>query len=256
MSWRRSAAIAEHEMRLTAREPGIFIQLILMPLLMIAFLKPAFAPALQKITGHPVNGADQAVPGMVTMFSFFTAGFVAFAIFREHGWNTWNRLRASQARSLEIMTGKVTPSVLLTLVQQFILFAIGVGVFGLSIRGSSAGLVLVSIALTFTLVSLGLLLAAVLRSSQQVNTISGVLTFALAGVGGAFSPLGVLPGWAQAIAPLTPTYWAMEGYQNVILHGHGVVSTLRPSLALLGFTAAFTAIASWRLRFDEAKHWN
>ncbi|MHB2024787.1 MAG: ABC transporter permease, partial [Mycobacteriales bacterium] len=143
MSWRRSRAIAGHELRLAASEPGVFVTLLAMPVLMIAFLKPAFAPALEHLLGHPVNGADQAVPGMVTMFSFFTAGFVGFAIFREHGWHTWDRLRASQARSLEIIVGKVTPAVLISLLLQTVLFSVVVAVFGLTVPGSLAGIAVI-----------------------------------------------------------------------------------------------------------------
>jgi ABC-2 type transport system permease protein len=256
MSWRRSGAIAGHELRLAAREPGVLLTLLVMPVLMIAFLKPAFAPALAHLVGHPVNGADQAVPGMVAMFSFFSAGFVGFAIFREHGWHTWDRLRASQARPLEIIAGKVTPPVLITLLLDGVLFAIGRAVFGLQVTGSVAGLALISVALTVAFVAIGVLLAAWLKTTQQLQAVQNVLAFVLAGLGGAFSPLGVLPGWARAASPVTPTYWAMEGYQNVILRPGGLLTTIRPTLVLLGFAAAATVAACFRLRFDESKRFN
>ncbi|MHB8452532.1 MAG: ABC transporter permease [Mycobacteriales bacterium] len=256
MWWRRSAVIAGHELRLLRREVGLTVQLVFTPIVMIAFLKPAFAPALVAAGARSANGSEQAVPGMVVMFSFFSAGVVGFAFFREHGWHTWDRLRASQARTLEIIAGKVAPAVLLTLCQQAVLFLAGVLLFGLAIRGSLVALAAVSAALTLTFVAVGVALAAWLKSAQQLNAVSGVAAMVLTGLGGAFAPLSVLPGWARAVAPVTPTYWAMQGYRTVILSGGGTLSTLRPVAVLLLFTAAITAFASGRFRVDEAKRFN
>lgn len=256
MSPRRSWAVAVHELRLMAREPGSYLTLVAMPILMIAFLKPAFAPALAHLVGRKLNGSQQAVPGMVTMFSFFSAGLVSFSIFREHGWHTWDRLRSSQARPLEILAGKVVPAVLTSLALQAVLFGAGVVVFGLTVPGSLAGLTAICVAMTLAFVSFGLLVAAYLNTAQQLQAVQNVSGFVFAGLGGAFSPLGVLPGWAQAVAPVTPTYWAMEGYKDVILAPGGVVTTLRPAAVLLGFAAAATLLAARRMKFDEAKRFN
>lgn len=256
MSWRRSGAIAGHELRQMARESGSYLTLVVMPILMIAFLKPAFAPALTHLFGRRLNGSQQAVPGMVTMFSFFAATLVSVAIFREHGWHTWDRLRSSQARSLDILAGKVAPAVLTSLALQAILFGTGVVVFGLSVPGSLVGLAFICVLMTLAFVSLGLTLAAYLKSTQQLQAVQNVLAFVLAGLGGAFSPLGVLPRWARAVSPVTPTYWAMEGFHNVILAPGGLITTLRPALVLLAFAGAATLVAARRMRFDEAKRLN
>lgn len=256
MSPRSTAVVARHELRLFRCEPGQIAQMLVAPVVMIAFLTPAFEPAMRAAGHTSATGAEHAVPGMVTMFSFFAAGLVGFAFFREHGWGTWNRLRASQARPFEIAAGKATPPVLLVLTQQAALFVLGVTVFGLHIRGAVAGVVLVSVALTLCLTVLGVLFAAVLRSSQQLNTVSNLTVMVLAGLGGAFTPISVLPGWAQALAPLTPTFWAMEGYRTVILDGAGVAAVALPCGVLLAFAAGFTAVAVRRFSFDETKHVN
>jgi ABC-2 type transport system permease protein len=253
---RRSLVIARHELRMTRRDLSGWIQMLIMPLAMIAFLTPAFAPVLEAEGHAGASGAEHAVPGMIVMFSFFVAGMVGFSFFREHGWATWDRLRTSQATSIEILVGKVIPAFGMTLVQQLVLFALGVAVFGLTVTGAVPALVLLSVSLAACLVSLGVLLAAIFRSSQQLNAVVGVLTMVMAGLGGAFAPLSVLPGWAQAIAPGVPTYWAMLGFRTVILDGGGIAAAAIPSLALLAFAGVFAAIATRRFRFDEAKRVN
>jgi ABC-2 type transport system permease protein len=248
-----SVVLARHELRLFRREPGMLLQMVFMPIVMIAFLKPAFGPALAQAGYEGATGAEQAVPGMIVMFSFFGAGMVGFAFFREHGWGTWDRLRASQARSFEIVVGKAVPTFLLVTGQQLILFVVGVWLFDLHIRGSLLGLGLVSIALALCLLAFGVVFAAFLRSSQALNAVNSLTVMTLAGLGGAFTPIDALPGWAQMIAPATPTYWAMVGYRAVVLDAGGVGATLRPVAVLMLFAAALTGLAVHRFSFDEAK---
>lgn len=248
-----SVILARHELRLFRREPGMLLQMLFMPIVMIAFLKPAFGPALAQAGYEGASGAEQAVPGMIVMFSFFGAGTVGFAFFREHGWGTWDRLRASQARPSEIIIGKAVPIFLLVTVQQAVLFGVGVWLFGLRIRGTVLGLVAVSAALAVCLIAFGVLFAAYLRSSQALNTVNSLTVMTLAGLGGAFTPVDVLPGWAQMLAPATPTYWAMEGYRAVILEAGGLSAVVQPVVVLLLFTVVLTALAIRRFSFDETK---
>lgn len=245
--------LARHELRLYRREPGMLIQMVFMPIVMIAFLKPAFGPALTEAGYAGATGAEQAVPGMIVMFSFFGAGMIGFGFFREHGWGTWDRLRASQARSFEIVVGKAVPTFLLVVGQQLVLFLAGIWLFGLRIRGSVFGLVLVSVALALCLLAFGVVFAAFLRSTQSLNAVNSITVMTLAGLGGAFTPIDALPQWAQTIAPVTPTYWAMVGYRAVVLDAGGVTATLVPTAVLLTFAAVLTAVAVRRFSFDETK---
>jgi ABC-2 type transport system permease protein len=57
----------------------------------------------------------------------------------------------------------------------------------------------------------------------------------------------------RAVAPVTPQYWAMRGYNAMVLDGHGFGAAVRPTLMLLGYAAVFAAIALRRFRFDDAK---
>ena len=83
--------------------------LVVFPLLLIAFLKPMFALALTT-HGYPeANGAEQVVPGEAVINGFYIVGMTSFAFFVEHGWNTWDRLRASDTTSSEIIIGKAVP---------------------------------------------------------------------------------------------------------------------------------------------------
>lgn len=252
-SLRRVAVIVTHQLRLVRRDPVPVMVLVVFPVITMAFLKPAFRPALVA-SGHPhANGAEQVVPGQAVMAAFFLVALITFGFFAEHGWATWDRLRASRATSLEIVAGKAVPHVAMGVVQFAVVLGAGVLLFGLHIRGDVVALVPLVVAFSLCLVMLGVAVTALCRTAQQANSFAYLGMVLFGAIGGAFVPFNVLPGWAQTIAPLTPTYWAMRGLRSVILDGRGMGGIALPTGVLLGMTAVFAVVALGRLRFDEAK---
>jgi ABC-2 type transport system permease protein len=253
ISARRVGVIVGHELRLARRDPLPIMVLIVFPLITIAFLKPALRPALVQ-SGYPhANGAEQVVPGQAAMSAFFVVSLITFAFFGEHAWATWDRLRASPATSLEIVAGKTLPRVAIGIAQFVVILGAGVAIFGLHIRGAALALVPVVIAFPICLVLLGVAVTALCSTAQQANSF-GYLGMVLFGaIGGAFVPFSVLPHWAQTIAPVTPTYWAMRGLRSVILDGRGIGGVVRPTAMLLAMAAVFAVVAVRRLRFEESK---
>ena len=250
MSWSRSAAVTRHEFRLLRADAGGLISLVLMPLIMIAFLKPLARLALTD-SNPQANGSEFTVPAMATMFAFFLVAMIGFSFLNERQLGTWERLRASQASSADILMGKVIPSFTLAVVQQTVLFAFGMSVFGLRPKGPVVALAGVVLALCVCLTALGVLIAALFKTNQQLNAFANIATMVLAGVSGAFVPLELLPSWARAVAPISPQYWALRGYRSVILDGEGLGAVALPIGVLLAISAGAALLALTRLRFDE-----
>ncbi|MGQ0825912.1 MAG: ABC transporter permease [Actinomycetota bacterium] len=253
MRFRRSLAIARHDALVLRGDPFPIVVLLLIPLAVMAFLKPASRLVLtaQGIPG--TNGAEHAVPGMTVMFAFFVVSTVAFAFFRDHGWRTWERVRASRATPTEILVGKVVPVLVLAVVQQVVLLTLGGLIYGIHVRGSVVALAMVVCALALCLVTLGLMLSAYCNTQQQVNSVAQVGAIVFGGLAGALSPFALLPGWARAIAPATPTYWAMRGFRSVILDAEGMRGVILPTSVLLSFATVFAILAVRRFRLEENK---
>jgi len=253
MSWRRSWVIVRQDARLLRSDPAFTIIFLVMPIVTMAFMKPAFRAALVAAGARGANGSEQAVPGMAVMFGFFLVGNVGFGVFREHGWHTWERLRASWARPGEILLGKATVPLATVAMQLGVLFGVGSLVFGLRVRGSILALGAVAAALALCIAALGFTLLAVCRTVMQLNAATNLGSLVYAGLGGALTPISVLPGWARAVAPGTPSYWAMRGFRAVILQSGGLSSVALPVGVLLAFAAGFSAVAVVRFRFEETK---
>jgi ABC-2 type transport system permease protein len=253
MSRRRTNAILLHELRLLTRDPLPVMILVVFPLLLMAFLKPMFALALTTHGYAGANGAEQVVPGEAVINGFYIVGMTSFAFFVEYGWNTWDRLRASDATSPEIIMGKALPFVAVSMAQFLVIFAIGIPLFHLRSHGPLTALVPLVASFALCLVTLGIMITSVCHTVQQVSALAfgGLVLFGA--LGGALVPLEVLPAWAHTAAPITPTYWVMRGFGSVILSGHSFSAIVLPCLILTGMSLAFVAVSLRRFRFSDAK---
>ncbi len=250
---RRSAVIAANDFALLRKDPLATIILIVMPFVVMGFVKPAHAPVLREEGYGFANGAEQVVPGMAQLFAYFMVTFAGMAFFREHIWNTWDRLRALPVKPREIIVGKVVPAFLIICTQQLILFSAGSLLFDLDVRGSLLALVLVVLAFAIWLMAFILVTVTFCRTFQQVLAVANAGAVLFAGFGGALTYIETLPGWAQAIAPVTPTYWAMDGFNSVFLDGEGVGGVAVPLAVLLGSAVVMFVLFALRYRLEAEK---
>jgi len=250
---RQLPVLVRQQARLLRQDPVPVVVLTAMPLLLAAFIKPAFRPALLAAGQRGANGAEQAVPGMAIMFGYFLLFTIGFAVFREHGWHTWDRLRAAPATTADVIGAFTCFPLFVVVAQQAIVFAVGSVVFDLHVRGSVLALAMIGGCSAFTVVALGWCMVAVCRSAMQLNAVANLVALLLAGLGGALTPRSALPGWVGSIAPATPSYWAMRGYQQVIVGGAGVRGALVSSAVLVAFGIGLSIVAILRFRVGDEK---
>lgn len=247
-------AIVKQQFRILRRDPWFLVIMFGMPMVVMPLLKRTMALSLQASGYANATGAEQVVPGQVVMFGFFVGGSAGFCVFREHGWKTWDRLRASSASPVALLFGFATPWVVIHFLFQISLFVAGGLALGLRLNGGSAiAALLVMFSYAACVIGIIMLTTATFRTVNQVQAFQNVGAMAFSGLGGAFAPINQLPGWAQAIAPLTPSYWGMRGFNEVFLRQGGIGDVLFPAAVLLIASACLMAIASFRFRVDETK---
>lgn len=247
-------AVARHQMRILRHDPWFLVIMFLMPLALMPIMRNALGINLQAAGFGDADGVEQVVPGQMILFGFFVAGGSSFALFREHGWRTWDRIRASAASPASLLGGFAAPWILIHILYQFALLGAGAAFFGLRLNGGSVlALVLVVIAFAGCSVAFVLVLASTLRTVNQVQGLVNVGAMVFGGLGGALIPFEQLPGWAQALGPFTPHYWAMQGHRRIFLEEGGVADVTKGVLILVAITAAMAVIGVWRFRTDETK---
>ncbi|MDJ0769969.1 MAG: ABC transporter permease [Ilumatobacter sp.] len=247
-------AVAKLQLRILRNDPWFLLIMFAMPLAVMPLFERTMGLSLIDSGFGSATGAEQVVPGQAVLFAFFVAGSAGFSVYREHGWRTWDRLRASAAGPRSLLAGFAMPWILINVCYQLAVFVAGGAMLGLGFDGGSpVAALLVITGYAGCVVALVLLMASSFRTVQQMSAFQNVGAMVLAGLGGALVPIEQLPGWARAIAPATPAYWAMEGHRSVFLESGGIADVALPVLVLFGAAAAIGAIASMRFRADETK---
>ncbi len=248
----RSLSLVLKDLRLYRADLAPILIMVLLPLGFITFMVPVNR-ALLEVRGYPgATGAEQALPGMMVMFALFLLGIVGDQFYREFGWNTWDRVRLA-GNMPEIMIGKTVPALAILLAQLTVVFGTGTLLFGMRIAGPPLAVVVLLVA--FALCLVGVLVAefAWCKTFSQFNALNVLVVTVFSGLGGAFAPIDLLPSWAQAAAPFTPTFWVIDGLRSVILDGEGVGYAVRMSAPVVLFAVAFLAVAAVRLRPGSVK---
>jgi ABC-2 type transport system permease protein len=237
----RVGMLIRHNTVLALREPGPMISRLVMPLVAVLVFEPLYQAAL---AGSRSAGAGQAVAGMLVLFSLLALSLVGTAILAERSWHTWDRLRSTPARPLELLLGKAVPALTTLVVQQVLV--LGFGALVLDLRVPDLGLLAGAVAVwSVTLLCIGAALGTLARSPAELSAMQDIGSFLCTGLGGALVPLAAMPGWARQLAPASPAYWAMRAIGGALT---GRAATALPAFAVLGGIAALAAaLAGWRI---------
>jgi ABC-2 type transport system permease protein len=97
--------------------------------------------------------------------------------------------------------------------------------------------------------SLGLLLATMVRTDQQVSSYGNSIVLVLGALGGCFIPRAWLPELMKTLSLGTPHAWALQAFDTVLTSTSvDSILVLDCCAVLLGFAATFFAIGWWRFR--------
>ncbi|MBP7688170.1 MAG: ABC transporter permease [Thermoflexales bacterium] len=212
-------------------------------------------PAGMTVEQFP-NTVQQNVPGWTLFGVFFIAQLVAVSILEEKKVGSFRRLMAAPMSRATMLLGKLLPYLILNLVQIALMFAVGVfllpltGLPRLELGQHPEGLILVSVCASLAANGLGLLLAAIGKSVEQIGGLSSLLVVTMAAVGGVMVPRFVMPQFMQTLSFVSPHAWALSAYQDILVRGYGIAQILPACGALLLFAAAFFGIAVLKFKWD------
>ncbi|WP_236794816.1 ABC transporter permease [Amycolatopsis sp. GM8] len=230
----RVAVLLRHNLLLRLRDPGHLISYLVMPMVLMLAFQPVFGAAN---TGGPA----QVVVGMTVMFSVLSLTVVGNSLVTERVWRTWDRLRATPVSVVELLLGKTMPVFALLVLQQALLLVFGTSVVGMTVDGPVVLLGFAVVVWSLTLLAVGSALAMVVRSTAELNAISDVGALLLSALGGALAPVSLLPGWVQAIAPISPGYWAVTMLKDAVAGEAGGVLRASVVLACIAIAAGVFA---------------
>ena len=215
--------------------------------LFFTVLLPAlFTIFFTKIFGGQAGSAEyQAYAGsyMVSMMAYGSIGAalgatIRISFDRHSGW--LRQLRVTPVPQTQIVGVDIAVGALLTLPSLVVVALVGRFVNGVQLDlGTWLGLVAVLWIGSVAFVALGLLLGLSL-DEKAAGGAMGLASVVLAMLGGLWVPVQFFPESMQVLARFLPSYWYAEMGRDVAA---GSVPAVLGVLALVGFTAAFAALA-------------
>ena len=246
-------AIWRQEVRILRHEVDAVVILLAMPLVLIPVLKGPIEAGFEA-EGLAVDAAQFIVVGQAVMFGFFVVTYMGFAVFREHGWNTWDRILAGPVSMMQLMAGKLVPWMVIGALQTAIILSFGILLWDLSIPLDAVpGIVLLTLGYMVFLAAFAMLLIAFTDSIMLLQALANLSAIMLGAIGGAMVPYGLLPSWIQVISPFTPTYWIMRAYTDLLIEDESWTAALLPLAVVLAMAGGCALLARWRFDPDEVK---
>lgn len=192
----------------------------------------------------------QSVSGMTVMMLMFGMIACSGMLMVERDKGTLRRLLVSRAPRHALLLGKFLFCLAIGTVQLTVLFAFGEAAFSIGAYRDPLTLLALCVTWTATATSFGILIAVWARTQKQAEGLSTLLILVMAALGGCWFPLQTadLPWYGEVITRSTLTYWAMEGFQNLLWHQRSLADPVM--LRAVGVQWGFVAVAgllSWRM---------
>ena len=193
--------------------------------------------------------AYNIVPGLLgVILSMTLVMMTSLGMARERERGTMESLLATPVRPLEVMVGKLTPYVLVGLIQAGVFLVMARLLFEVPMSGGwialAAGLLLFIVGS----LSLGFLISTVAKTQLQAMQMSFFYMLPAILLSGFMFPFRGMPDWAQAIGTAIPVTHFLRVVRGSLLKGVGVENAGPSLLALALFVLVVGALAMMRYR--------
>lgn len=200
------------------------------------------------ISANPIEATRLGglVPGYTLMFLFFLLSHIAIAVVEERSLGSLRRLLVTPASKAVILAGKMLPFFFIAIGQMIFVLLVSSWVFNMPLGNSPLALVVIILATALSAATLGILVAALVKTEDQASGLTILVVLVMAVISGCINDSIQIPG----VNMLTPHYWARQGMLNVLQRGLGLEGVWLPAGVLLGLSAIFFVVGARRFKFE------
>ena len=206
---------------------------------------PATGPPFEVVVQRRYNPESitsyNIVPGLLaTILTLTLVMMTALAVTRETERGTMEMLLSTPIRPLEVMIGKLTPYVVVGVVQAAIILVLARLLFGVPLEGGWLALAIGMLLFIVGSLALGFLISTVARNQLQAMQMSVFYFLPSILLSGFLFPFRGMPVWAQWLGTILPVTHMLRVVRGSVLKGVG----LGDQLANLGALALFTVVVA------------
>jgi ABC-2 type transport system permease protein len=206
---------------------------------------PAVTTTPARAGAHRVSAGAFYGAAMSILFLFFTVGFAPRSLIDDRRNGTLARVLATPTRPSEAIAGKVISVGVLALGGFVTVWAVTSIGFGAR-WGPPVGVLIVMVAMVLAACGVSMFVAGLARTPNQVDSLTAMVTFALALLGGNFVGPDA-PETLERLALLTPNGWALRAFTDLSAGVSGWTGVLPAAGVLLLFAVGFGVAGAVRL---------
>ncbi|PSB24642.1 ABC transporter permease [Stenomitos frigidus] len=196
-------------------------------------LKPLVKPEVIFLYNPGLISSWFFVPGVMGFVLTLIGSLVsAVTVVREKDTGTLEQLLMTPAEAWEILLAKVVPLFVLLMGDVFLALSLGRVVFGLPFRGNLLLFIAMSGLYLFVGIGVGITLATISKSQQQVVLTAFFINLPMVQTSGAIAPIETMPTFFQVVSLLNPLRHYIAIVRGILLKGVGLEALWMHALAL------------------------
>ncbi len=165
--------------------------------------------------------------------------------------NILRRYKVTPITPVPLLAASMVTGVILYLPSVILILFLAHQFYGMALPGELGSLLLFVCLGAIAFRSLGLIIAAVVNSSQESNILIQPIYMAMLFLSGATIPITYMPHWLQNITQFIPATYLMTGIGGIMQRGETLLANWQAVAALLLTTAVATFIATKLFRWEK-----
>ncbi len=209
----------------------------------------ATAPAVMNLYNPTLDFRNYMIPALMVVLIIIICGFLpTLNLVSEKETGTIEAMNVTPVGRFVFVLSKLIPYWVVGLLVVTVGMIVGRLVYGLAPEGSIFAIYLATILFSLVMSGLGVTIAN--SSSTILQSIFVMFAFIMIFqlMGGLFTPIASMPGWAQAITYAVPPRYFIEIMRAVYLKGAGVADLWPDYAALALFAAVLSVVAALTYR--------
>lgn len=216
---------------------------------------PGVEPVPRVWYNPELKSVNFIIPGLIAIIMMLIAAMLtSLTVVREKERGTFEQLISTPVKSMELMIGKLTPYVLIGIIDVFIIVVVGLLWFKVPFRGSFITFLIFTMLFMFCSMGLGLFMSSIAKT-QTVAVIGTVFATMLPSIllSGFIFPIDSMPAAIRIFTYLVPARYFLTALRSLFLKADTGIAVFYPEalfLLFFGLLFLFLSAKNFKKRID------
>jgi ABC-2 type transport system permease protein len=187
-----------------------------------------------------MNSVQHNVPAWAIFGMFLIVVPISGNMIRERDEGSAVRIQLIPTATKRVGLGKIVFYMMVCMLQFFVMMLVGIfllpyfGLPKLTLGVHPWALLPVVFAIAFAAVNYGYFIGSIFKTANQAMPFGAISVVLFSAMGGVWVPVEILPDAMRKVAMISPLHWSLEGVNEIILRGKGLLGIAKPFCILIG----------------------